>query len=187
MDDIGKFVENQKNFSFIVMGVITFVGMIIKLAFESNITKDGSDGPASSTVYGYSIVAFSILSGIFLSFTLASHDKEDTNSVISFLKLLIKHSLHPILLFIILLWIIIININFYTKINKGQVTNEYFNFSFLTNVLIIIQIIVLFMFLNEKSSEKKNQMAQILYILSSFNFVFVGIMNVIVKYFSTDG
>jgi len=190
MEDFGKFVEDQKNFSFIVMGVITFVGLIIKFTFGSSPTKDGSDGPASSAVYGYGIVAFSILSGIFLSFTLASNERiEDTksNPVVAFLKLLIKHSFQPILMFIILLWIITINVNYYTQINKGYVTEEYFQFSSLSNFLIMMQIIILFMFLNEKTPERKNQMTQILYILSSFNLIFAAMMHIVVKYFSTDG
>lgn len=191
--DIGKFVDNQKNFSFIVMGVITFVGLVIKFTFGANPTKDGTDGPASSTVYGYGIVAFSILSGIFLSFSLAIHDKskeintEKSNEVFAFLKLLITYSLQPILLFIILLWIIAINVNYYTKINKGYVTQEYFQFSTMSNILITIQIIILFMFLNEKTPERSIKLTQLLYVLSSFNLVFIGMMHIVVKYFSTDG
>jgi hypothetical protein len=190
MEDIGKFVDDQKNFSFIVMGVITFVGLIIKMTFGANPTKDGTDGPASSTVYGYGIVAFSILSGIFLSFSLASKERiEDTksNPVVAFLKVLLKHSLQPILLFIILLWNIAINVNYYTQINKGNVTEQYYNFSSLSNILITIQIIILFIFLNEKNVERKNQMTQLLYILATFNIVFAAMMNIVVKYFSTDG
>lgn len=189
MEDIGKFVDNQKNFSYIVMGVITFVGLIIKFAFGNNTTKDGMDGPASSTVYGYGVVAFSILSGIFLSFALASNEKIDDkgNAVINFLKILIKYSLQPILLFVILLWIIFININYYTKINKGYVTNEYYQFSSLSNILIFIQTIILFIFLNEKSPERRTQLTQLLYVLASFNFIFAGMMNIVLKYFSTDG
>ena len=190
MEDIGKFVDNQKNFSFIVMGVITFVGLIIKFTFGANPTKDGTDGPASSTVYGYGIVAFSILSGIFLSFSLASKEYvEDSksNPVVAFFKLLLKYSLQPILLFIILLWIIAINVNYYTKINKGTVSESYFQFSSLSNFLITMQIIILFMFLNEKTPERRNQMTQLLYILASFNLIFAAMMNIVVKYFSTDG
>jgi hypothetical protein len=189
MDSIRNFIDNQKNFSFIVMGIITFVGIIIKMTFGSNTTLDGVDGPASSTVYGYSIVAFSILSGIFLSFSLASNEQLDPNSnpIMAFLSVLIKHSLQPILLFIILLWIISININYYTRINKGFVTQEFFNFSSFSTMLITIQIIILFMFLNEKPGERKNQMTQLLYILSSFNIIFAAMMNIVVKYFSTDG
>lgn len=189
MDDMGKFINNQKNFSFIVMCVISFVGLLIKVSFGSNTTDDGTDGPASSSVYGYGIVAFSILSGIFLSFALASGEKvEQTgNQVVAFLKVLITHSLQPVLLFIILMWIIAINTNYYTKINQGRVTEEYFKFSSLSNILIFIQVIILFLFLNEKEPIKKNQMSQILYILASLNLVFAAMMNIVLKYFSTDG
>ena len=189
MDDFSKFIDNQKNFSFIVMGVITFVGLIIKLSFSSNTTEDGTDGPASATVYGYGIVAFSILSGIFLSFALATGEpvEQSGNSVVAFLKVLIKHSLQPVLLFIILLWNISININYYTKINQGRVTNEYFQFSSLSNMLIFMQVIILFLFLNEKEPIRKNQLSQILYILVSLNLIFAAMMNIVLKYFSTDG
>lgn len=189
MDDFGKFIDNQKNFSFIVMGVITFVGLIIKFSFSSSTTDDGTDGPASATVYGYGIVAFSILSGIFLSFALASTEKVETtgNPLVAFLKVLIKHSLQPILLFIILLWNISINLNYYTKINQGKVTNEYFHVSSLSNMLIFMQVIILFLFLNEKEPIRKNQLSQILYILVSLNLIFAAMMNIVLKYFSTDG
>jgi hypothetical protein len=184
-----KFIDNQKNFSFIVMGVISFVGLLIKISFGSNTTDDGTDGPASSTVYGYGIVAFSILSGIFLSFALASGEKieQSGNQLVAFLKVLITHSLQPILLFIILLWIITINTNYYTKINQGRVTNEFFRFSTISNILIFIQVIILFLFLNEREPIKRNQMSQILYILASLNLVFAAMMNIVLKYFSTDG
>jgi protein-S-isoprenylcysteine O-methyltransferase Ste14 len=190
MENISKFVDDQKNFSFIVMGVITFVGLVIKLAFGTSPTKDGTDGPASSSVYGYGIVAFSILSGIFLTFSLASKEYvEDSksNQVVAFFKLLLKHSLHPILLFIILLWIIAINVNYYTKINKGNVTKEFFQFSTLSNILIILQIIILFIYLKEQTEGRKSQMTQLLYILASLNLIFAAMMNIVVKYFSTDG
>lgn len=189
MDDMGKFIDNQKNFSFIVMGVITFVGLLIKVSFGSNTTEDGMDGPASSTIYGYGIVSFAILSGIFLSFALASAEKLDQsgNQVVAFLKVLVKHSLQPFLLFVILIWIITINTNYYTKINQGRVTNEFFRFSSLSNILVFFQVIILFIFLNEKEPIRKNQMSQILYILVSLNLLFAAAMNIVLKYFSTDG
>jgi hypothetical protein len=189
MEDIRKFVDDQKNFSFIVMGVITFVGLVIKLAFGTSPTKDGTDGPASSTVYGYGIVAFSILSGIFLTFSLASKEKisSESNEVVAFIQVLIKYSLQPILLFIILLWIIAINVNYYTKINKGTVSETYFQFSTLSNILIILQIIILFIYLKEQKEGRKSQITQLLYILASLNLIFAAMMNIVVKYFSTDG
>lgn len=186
MEAIGKFVDNQKNFSFIVMGVIAFVGFIIKIVLGANPSTDGIDGPASSTVYGFGIIAFSILCGIFLSFSLAT-EHIDNNKITDVLKLLITHSLQPILLFIILIWIISINANYYTKINKGQVTDSFVNFSSLSTLTITVQTIILFLFLNEKDVDRKNKMTQLLYILSSFNFVLVIIMNIIAKYFTTDG
>ena len=76
---------------------------------------------------------------------------------------------------------------YYTKINQGRVTEEYFKFSSLSNILIFLQVIILFLFLNEKEPIKKNQMSQILYILVSLNLVFAAMMNIVLKYFSTDG
>jgi phosphatidylglycerophosphate synthase len=100
---------------------------------------------------------------------------------------LLKHSLQPIILFVILLWIISINVNYYTKINKGFVTDDYYNFSSISTWLITFQVIILFMFLNEKNPERKNQMTQLLYILISFNVIFTAMMHIVVKFFSTDG
>jgi len=189
-DQLINFIKDQENFSIIVMVVIAIVGFIIKIVFDSKPSKDGISGPAYSNIYGYSIIAFSILCGIFLSFSLAiEKDKNDTNeskNKFSVLKLMFMKSFQPLLLFFILVWILSININYYTKINKGQVTETYDNFSGIFTFLVTAQTIILFIYLNSDEPRRKI-LSNLLYILSSLNIVLLVIMNIIMRFFTTDG
>ena len=47
-----------------IMVVFSIIGIFIKLFFGNTITSDGSQGPASAAIWGYGIVAMSILSVI---------------------------------------------------------------------------------------------------------------------------
>lgn len=184
-----EFIKDQENFSIIVMGVIAFIGLIIKIVFDSKPSKDGINGPAYSNIYGFSIVAFSILCGIFLSFSLAieqDNKQSNNNSIFSVIKIMFIKSFQPILLFLILVWILSININYYTKINKGQVTETYDNFSGIFTFLVTAQTIILFIYLNADEPRRKT-LSNLLYILSSLNIVLLVIMNIIMRFFTTDG
>ena len=69
-----------------IMVVFAIIGIFIKLFFGKTITTDGSQGPASATMWGYGIVAMSILSIIFITFALASRMVKLEEGPLKFIK-----------------------------------------------------------------------------------------------------
>jgi len=184
------------------MMVFAFVGILIKLFFGNKTTADGTGGPASSAVWGYGIVALSVLSILFITFALATQMTAVSQyNTIDFVMKLAKGSLVPSLMLFILVWLISINMTYYKRINEGKVASEYNQFSTVSTMLVVVQLIVLFKYLRDTfmiekggpSDEKgiagalKSQMASITYILTALNVIFIGMMNIVVAFFSTDG
>tara|TARA_R110002073_G_scaffold4066_4_gene27269 strand:+ start:1021 stop:1599 length:579 start_codon:yes stop_codon:yes gene_type:complete len=181
------------------MMVFAFVGILIKLFFGNNTTADGSSGPASSAVWGYGIVALSIFSILFITFALATQMTAVSQyNTMDFIMKLVQGSLVPFLMLLILVWLISINLTFYKRINEGNVASEYNQFSTVSTILVVVQLMVLFKYLKdafkvEKGGQNglggahKSQMASITYVLTALNVIFIGMMNIVVAYFSTDG
>ena len=181
------------------MMVFAFVGILIKLFFGNNTTADGSSGPASSAVWGYGIVALSIFSILFITFALATQMTAVSQyNTMDFIMKLVQGSLVPFLMLLILVWLISINLTFYKRINEGNVASEYNQFSTVSTILVVVQLMVLFKYLKdafkvEKGGQNglggahKSQMASITYVLTALNIIFAGMMNIVVAFFSTDG
>jgi hypothetical protein len=181
--------------------LFSFVGIIIKLFIGQEKSSDGSYGPASASIWGYGLVALCVLSMIMITFTLATKNNlgEKDNSKI--IKVLIVSSLPGLLLFGVLVWLIVLNSSYYKKINEGKLAVEYSQFSTMSTIMVILQLLALFKYLiddykinqggpsNNESLNKasKGQMMAVSYLLTIFNLIFIGIMNIVVEFFSTDG
>lgn len=179
------------------------VGVIVKLFIGQTHSSDGSYGPASASIWGYGVVALSVLSLIMITFTLASKMlPKDTNPENwGIAKILIINSLPGLLLFGVLTWLITLNATYYKQINEGHVATEYAQFSTMSTIMVILQTLALFKYLMDdyKISQGgptntsdlrvalKSQMSAISYLLTILNIVFIGMMNIVVEFFSTDG
>ena len=169
----------------------SIVGIIIKLFFSPRITVDGNSGPATSAVWGYGIVSISIFSAMFLSFALASNMKNLDKDLFGFIKELFSDSLPSLLTLMVLVWLITMNVTYFKRINQGKTSNEYSQFSNINTIFLIIQISVLFTFLKKQFSTDNtgndNKMSYVVYAMTFLNIIILGIMNIILSFFSTDG
>jgi hypothetical protein len=209
-------MASQDNFDFLInnMMVLGFIGLCIKL-FAGSVNKnkeqlfksDGSNGPATAAVWGYSILALSMLGLMLVGFALTSkaigtiggvYDQ----SLFKFIGGLISSSFPTFLTILIVMWLVTINATFYQRINRGMVATEFYRFSNATTVLMIFQLIAMYYFLQgtfklDKLIGLKDAIAEqrmyndrysfAVYFLSFLNIILIGIMNVELKYFSTDG
>lgn len=183
--------------------LFSFIGIIVKLFIGQEHSNDGSYGPASASIWGYGVVAIAVLSLIMITFTLASkmHESEKNSAGWAIGKLLIVNSLPGLLLFGILSWLITLNASYYKQINEGKVATEYGQFSTMSTIMVIFQLVALFKYLsddykisqggpentNELRKALKSQMSAVSYLLTILNIVFIGMMNIVVEFFSTDG
>lgn len=166
------------------------VGIIIKLFFQSNITSDGTSGPANASIWGYGVVSLSIFSIMFLSFALASNMVNLEKSLLGFMKMLFSDSLPSMITLLVLIWLITLNVTYFKRINQGKLSNDYNQFSTITTILLIIQLIVLFMFLRDQTSATPSEnktMGYVVYAITFINVIYISMMNIILKFFTTDG
>jgi hypothetical protein len=128
-------------------------------------------------------------------------------NIMLFIKSFLTSSGPSILTILVLGWIISLNISYYKKINKGMVASEFYQLSSGTTFLFVFQIICLFQYLKlfidgktekkdqskegiekmEKNESTKSRIAFATYFITTINLVIVGMMTIILQFFSTDG
>ena len=170
------------------------LGIIFKIIFAR-----GTDDYATATVWGYGFSVLALLGLIVSSFAISSKN-QFSEGIIGFFKITVASSLPIILSIVIITLTIMQNISFYDQINSGKVADEFYSFSTLSSFLILVQVALVINFVIDKlngstsgknKSEIMNTIASeinsIILILSIANIGFIGILQVILKYFSTDG
>ena len=176
-----------------IFSTLAIVGILVKIFFGN---ASGELATASITGYSFSLFA---LFGLMISGFALAYREQLVGSIKDFLIELYKNSFPTILISIILGILIYENITFYNIINEGKVADEFYQFSGVSSFLVLIQIgITLYYFLDkiEGLQDKQNngifnaianQLIYILAILAILNLFIVGLLYVILKYFSTDG
>ncbi len=159
------------------------VGLFIKLALSDVIlSEDGSTGPATSLIWGYGIVIFSMLGLVIVNVDPGSNEWSDIKKLPWILILTIA----------LFFWIMTINIQYYKQINRGSVPDEYFMWSNYSTILLICLIgISIYQFALSNGSEESNKFAATLQmyalIIFVFNLIAVTIQQVILGCFYVDG
>lgn len=163
-DIVNKISDSNKGVQ-VFIGFI-FIGIIVKILL-------GTTQPATATIWGYFIVAFSIIGLLFLSTDTTKNDMEA-----------LKGFFQPLLLLVIvLLWSISLNFKYYKEINKNTVPKQYFIWSNSSTILICgICVLSIIGYIG-----KTEQFILYNYILMVFNLIVVGIQQVILDNFTVDG
>ena len=119
-------------------------------------------------------------------------DTLKTNSV-SFVKSLFTQSVPSLLLIGLLTWLIVLNAQYFKNINQGEVATEYSMHSNVSFFLILLQLWIAYDYMQNsmKTSEVMDsynrRLLSVNYLLTITNSMVILIMNIILKYFSTDG
>ena len=178
---------NTKNFSYIINNLyfLALVGLIIKLFLTTDTTSDGSSGPASASVWGYSLMACSVLGMLIVTYALNNNDNmvNWSGGNLKFVKNIFTNSILPVL--------ITLNGTYFKEINEGKVASEYSLYNNLSTFLIIVQLGLLFRYLsltNENNDSKQLSYYRVLsYLVTLGNLMSIIVLTIILKYFSTDG
>lgn len=181
--------------------LFAFVGIIIKLFMGSINTDDGSRGPASAAIWGYGVIAASVLGIMFITFAMATQMTKLSENSLGFVISMLLHSLPPLLMLGVLTWLITINAEYFKRINEGDVAKEYSTYSNLSTFMVMIQLGVLYKYMVDELligkggptnktmlfEALKSKMASVTYLLTLGNLIVASVMTIILKYFSTDG
>jgi hypothetical protein len=175
------FDQNKVNPVFLALIV---VGLFVKFALSDvNLSKDGSTGPASSLIWGYGLIVFSLIGIIIVNVNPGSNEWSDVKNLPWILLLTIT----------LMVWVIAINIQYYTQINMKSVPDEFFMWSNYSTILLVCLIgisIYQYALSNSPKTEAKS-FAGTLQIYSGivflFNLIAVTIQQVILNCFYVDG
>lgn len=143
-------------------------------------------------IVGYSLITFSIFSIFFITMNFSSSSNVKLSSF-QFLLNIITQAFPMLFVLFLLAWIILLNIKYYNIIENSELPSDYYTYS---KILTWLFILLLYLFkaysgskMNpEDSSNKLAKYSGILIILIGvFNFWVLSIMQIILKYYITDG
>jgi hypothetical protein len=197
--------SNDTGYDINILTGIAIAGIMMKMFLYQNTSQTGEIGPANSSIWGYGVILISLLGILYVTFSLATK-REMQSGTVDFMKA-IYNSSFPVLFFMgLIIWLITMNVSYQSRINKGQVSNDYYKFGFISTFLIALQLLIILKFVRDKMRVTQNtslsisnnilsnmfnqlslQMASIGYALGTINYAIVAIMQIILEYFSTDG
>jgi hypothetical protein len=177
---LSKVLSDQGHVNPVFVALI-LVGLFIKVGLSKvSFSEDGSTGPASSLIWGYSLVVFSIIGIVVVNADPGTNEWSDIKNLPWILLATVA----------LVLWTIAINVQYYKQINLKTVPNEYFMWSSYSTVLLLCLIgISIYQYALHKNG--KTELASSMYIYSFivfvFNLVSVSIQQVILNCFYVDG
>ena len=191
--------NDEVKFNLSIFSGFILIGFVI-IALFSSLSEDGSSGPASSALWGYSLILFSLVGIIFVKIKMTGDKNGDVLSYI------IGKGMPIFLLLFNILWLISLNISYFEDINKGIVSKDFYEYSMLNNILIFVQILISLEIIMEeafgysiskvvadstgneiKETQKNTVIMVVSFIFIITNFVLSGIQQVTLDYFTTDG
>jgi hypothetical protein len=177
--------------------LLACIGIFIKLMFEFGGLQLGGSSKASAAIIGYTLVIISLSSLLFVQLSLAKPEDMKNTGVFEFIRNLISSSVPPLLMLSIIIWLLYININYFDRINSNTLTDEYNNVSFISSGMVLAQLVIVFMSISNSQAQSddgdgvlqalQSNITSITYLLTLSNIMFIGITNIILEYFATDG
>ena len=177
-----------------IFSFLCILGILVRIIFARTANEY-----ATATVYGYGFSILALLGLLVGSFAISYKD-QFSQGIMGFFKVIFKNAIPVLLIISIIAMILFQNVSFYDQINKGKVADEYYQFSGVSSFLILIQACLVISYLMDTLGGEQNtgnkggimtalasEMNSIILILSIANIGIIGILQIILKYFSTDG
>ena len=188
-------ISSNNNLDLLNLIVLACAGIMIKIFFKENYSKLGNIGPATTTIWGYGLTSLALSIMIFVAISYTNRKSEDDSLFGD--KISLYSSLGmvtPIVVtLLVIIYIIYLNIIFFTRINSNKVTPDYHTYSFMSSTLLLLQIVLISNYLlktlkNKGASEDITiELTKMLtYILSVVNIVFIVMIHISLVFFSTD-
>lgn len=193
--------SSNENLDLLNIFALAIIGIIIKISFSESQSGDGSNGPATSTIWGYGLTSIALFILIFLTLYLDKKSEQKNEKIIGtfenyrieyFIGDLINTNILPIILTLfIIVYIIYLNYHYLERINQNYVTDNYKIYSFFSSLILLMQLGIIMKYvyslLSNNDENKLNLMKNISYILFVINLLFTVILHITLAFFSTDG
>lgn len=165
--------------------IIITASIIIIIIDFIKFNPSNSDQLLQTVIVGYIAIMFGLIllflpsSKLFLNNQILKGPKNVLGFIISSMPLVLTIG--------VLLYITILTFIFKDRIVKGRVANEYYIYSRVSSFLIALQLCYILYYIIKSFKYKTHQSSINIYILTTVNFIIIGIINIILKLFSTDG
>ena len=187
----------RQYYNLVTFGLLVLVGIFAKILVSPQPSQDGSYGPASANIWSYGTMACGVFGITLMLYSELNKSTSNTADLSSILQNETFFSILPaLLLFIILGWIIALNVVYYTRINKGFVPPEYNTYNNISLLLTVMQSLIVFRYVSMKLVSKDSSdissgfgstLTSLSYLLSISNIFLAMIATIILEYFVTDG
>lgn len=188
---------SNKKLDVLILFAFAFMGVLIKLLFNTKVDNSGDQGSASGTIWGYGLSVISMLCILFINIGLEDKKTMDDKKFdMSTILSVFQNHLVYIFVILLLVFVIVMNYYFYTKINRGIIPLQFTNYNFVSGLLILVQFGILYQYLNidilkfgvsQGDNKNKGLLRTLTYLLSVVNAIFIVIMYILLNYYSTDG
>jgi hypothetical protein len=186
-----------------IFSLLCIIGVLVQMFFGQAPKFFGqpSNDYATATVYGYGFCLLSLLGLLMSSFAISTRDST-SQGFSGFINVVLKNAMPLIVTVIVVALILTLNIIYYAQLNSGSVADEYYQFSNISSFFMLVQFVIIIKYLidlllgQQKKDEGKSsgvmndlagELSSFIWVLSIINISIVGILYVILKYFSTDG
>lgn len=203
-DKISDFVAVKRlPYDIQIFSLLCIIGILVQVFFGQAPKFFGqpSNDYATATVYGYGFCLLSLFGLLISSFAISSRDST-SQGFSGFINVILKNAMPLIVTVIVVALILTLNIIYYSQLNSGSVADEYYQFSNMSSFFMLLQFVIIIKYLidllmgQQKKDEGKSvgvmnalagELSSFIWVLSIINISIVGILYVILKYFSTDG
>ena len=186
-----------------IFSLLCIIGVLVQVFFGQapKFFGQSSNDYATATVYGYGFCLLSLFGLLISSFAISSRDST-SQGFSGFINVILKNAMPLIVTVIVVALILTLNIVYYKQLNSGSVADEYYQFSNMSSFFMLLQFVIIIKYLidilmgQQKKDEGKSsgvmnalagELSSFIWVLSIINISIVGILYVILKYFSTDG
>lgn len=189
-------LSHNNNLDFMTIVVLAIMGIVIKLFFPEKFSRLGNTGPATSTIWGYGLTAIALSIMLFMGIYVSKNIFETQGN---FIEMIFSNVTPIFLTLVVIVYAIVINFQYFKRINSNRVTNDYHTYSLMSSVLTILQIglvtTYLFFYLTKTDKEGESNIfnntkielsKNAVYILSVINFLFLIMIHISLEFFSTD-
>lgn len=187
-------IQNQQLFEYMMFAGIA-VGIILSTwttyQQRRSTSETSSRNLLVSTAWGYIIAASAIF--LLVPFAIKFHtvpirpDASFGQKISAAFQKIIIYPLPYTLTIGILAYAASLIFLYKDQLAKHAVANQYFTWSYTFSFLLVIQSFLLLHYIMSKDTGVPSSLRYIIYLLSVFNAIVLGIMQTILKFFSTDG
>ena len=153
-------------------------------------------------IAGYSLIICALTGLLIIIFALLNNEERKNLGFFALVKFLIGHSFPVLILIGLVSWVLSIYINHYERLERGDIPDEFKQFSVVSTILFFIELSLLYSYFQKQFTESKatdnttlaktmellsQQSTMLLYLLTTISTISIGIMQTIVNYYLTDG